>query len=383
MSLFSRTLLLGCTYFVVTYVASSAISSPEGFDYLTIVGGTIASMGALVTLLITLHEPNRKNSYIFANFFVFFLLLALSPHITLWSRLLNTLSPYAAFFSFQYFSSLFHFVLTFSIAYVVLDTLFRDVRTVTKYLVTFVIVGLFFASYFHPIFVNPKYLYSTPDVKDYAAVSRVVNELEKEGVKEITPEFVAQRVSLPAWKGDENIGTLHEAANLNRIRQLALYFAGNNFVMLIYKPLWLAVSYMNVACVFLILLFFGYQYRRDPPQGAYIEKIAFLFLPYSSLEILHNYGYVRSVEFDIYLQLHNVGLYLTLANLLLILIFFSLRLSFISSIKGEFYEQELVSDAEHISRWRDSVDNLVVRYFLDPKTIHGRLLAPREAKSKT
>lgn len=83
------------------------------------------------------------------------------------------------------------------------------------------------------------------------------------------------------------------------------------------------------------------------------------------------------------MQFHNVGLYLTLVNLLFLLIFFSLRLSFISSVKGEFYEHELVSDAEHISRWRDSVDNLVVRYFLNPKTFHGRLFTPREAKSKT
>jgi hypothetical protein len=69
--------------------------------------------------------------------------------------------------------------------------------------------------------------------------------------------------------------------------------------------------------------------------------------------------------------------------LLLLLVFFSLRLSFIRSIKGEFYERELVLDSEHISRWRDGIDNLVVRHFLNPETIHGRLFAPREAKSKT
>ncbi|MEX0602646.1 MAG: hypothetical protein WD295_04845, partial [Bacteroidota bacterium] len=81
-------------------------------------------------------------------------------------------------------------------------------------------------------------------------------------------------------------------------------------------------------------------------------------------------------------DLHAIGQYLTLFNLVLLGVFFALRLSFINSVKGEFYERELVSDSEHISRWRDSIDNLVVRHFLNPETLHGRLLAPRQAKSK-
>jgi hypothetical protein len=73
---------------------------------------------------------------------------------------------------------------------------------------------------------------------------------------------------------------------------------------------------------------------------------------------------------------------LTLLNLLLLLVFFGLRLRFITSVKGEFYERELVSDSEHISRWRDAFDNLVVRHFLNPKAIHGRLFASRTPRNK-
>jgi len=98
---------------------------------------------------------------------------------------------------------------------------------------------------------------------------------------------------------------------------------------------------------------------------------------------LHFYTYIMVNDFSTFLQIFNIAQYLVICNLLLLLVFFSLRLSFIRSIKGEFYERELVLDSEHISRWRDGIDNLVVRHFLNPKTIHGRLFAPREAKSRT
>jgi hypothetical protein len=59
-----------------------------------------------------------------------------------------------------------------------------------------------------------------------------------------------------------------------------------------------------------------------------------------------------------------------------------MRLRFITSVKGEFYERELVSDSEHISRWRDAFDNLVVRHFLNPQAFHGRLFAPRTPRNE-
>jgi hypothetical protein len=168
-----------------------------------------------------------------------------------------------------------------------------------------------------------------------------------------------------------------------RVSELLPYLSTENgYVPLIWKPLYLNNIYISVLCVVFIFLFFGYQYRNDPPQGAYIEKIIFLFLPYCSLEILHHYAYIRSVEYSTLIDVQQVGYYLTLLNLLLLLWFFGLRLRFITSVKGEFYERELVSDSEHISRWRDAFDNLLVRHFLNPKAIHGRLFAPRTPRNK-
>jgi hypothetical protein len=89
-----------------------------------------------------------------------------------------------------------------------------------------------------------------------------------------------------------------------------------------------------------------------------------------------------SVEHAAYMGYYSVGQYVSLFILLMLLIFFSLRLRFITSVKGEFYERELVSDSEHISRWRDGLDNLIVRHFLNPQTFHGRLFTPRPPREK-
>jgi hypothetical protein len=231
--------------------------------------------------------------------------------------------------------------------------------------------------------VNPKYLYSTEDIADYKALSSTVEKLKAEKILEPSLAQIVSATNLYAWKNGERIGTLFDNQKVKRISELLPYLEGSNYVMILYKPLHYNVIYMNVLCIVFVFLFFGYQYRNDPPQGAYIEKIVFMFLPYCSLEIVHFFGYIKSIEYASYLDYFRVGQYISLLNNFLLLVFFSLRLRFITSVKGEFYEQELVSDSQHISRWRDWVDNLVVRHFLNPETFHGRLFTPRPTREKT
>ncbi|MCI0706111.1 MAG: hypothetical protein L0Y80_01320 [Ignavibacteriae bacterium] len=336
----------------------------------------------IVSFYIFLREPNPKNKPIFFNFALFFLSSVLFYLAIFIGRALWASEVYARFFYFEYSYSLFYFLLAISIVYLVFDSLFNDFKTYTKYLLTLVVVGGVFVYYFHPILENPTYAYSTPDIVDFRAVRTTVEKLQASGDNQITAEKVASLTDLAAWDGDLQVGTLFANQKVRRVAELLPYLEGQNVFTLIYKPLYLNVIYLNVLGVVFIFLFFGYQYKNDPPQGAYIEKIVFLLLPYCSLEIFHHFAYIKSIEWGSYLELHRIGQYLTFANLLFLLIFFSLRLRFITSVKGEFYERELVSDSEHISRWRDGFDNLVVRHFLNPETLHGRFFTPRPTREK-
>jgi hypothetical protein len=57
-----------------------------------------------------------------------------------------------------------------------------------------------------------------------------------------------------------------------------------------------------------------------------------------------------------------------------------LRLRFITSANGEFYENEVIDSPRSITRWRDIVDDLVVDKFFNRKLVLGRLMVDPGAK---
>ena len=355
----------------------------EGPSASALLVDSILLLAGIVCVFVSAHEPNRSNKPIFLNFAVFFLLSLLAFAYRFIGYAISPGNEWLRFFFSQYHLLTYFFLLSFSVVYVVVDSLFTDFKTPQKYLLAFLIVGSTFAYYYYPYFENPRFLYSTEEVANYKTASSAVTSIEIIGKVDPTPEEIAPLTSLGVWKDGRQVGFLFEDQKVKRLRELLPYVKDeNNFASLLFRPLYLNNIYMNVLCVVFIFLFFGYQYKNDPPQGAYIEKIIFLFLPYCSLEILHHYAYIKSVEYATLIDVQQIGYYLTLLNLLLLLVFFGLRLRFITSVKGEFYERELVSDAEHISRWRDAFDNLVVRHFLNPKAVHGRLFASRSPRNE-
>jgi hypothetical protein len=340
-------------------------------------------LGGLICATLYLKEPGRSNKPIFLNFSVFFL-VSVSGFVSWFVG--YTVFPgnqWAQFYYPQYQALLYFLLLPFSVVYVVIDSLFNEFQNYQKYIISTLIVFGAFGYYNHPFFEDPRYLYTTEDMVDYKATDQSIRFLESVGKVSPTAQEIASAANLGVWKNGTQVGVLFDDQKVSRVNEILPYLeAENGYVPLVLKPLYLNNIYMSVLCVVFIFLFFGYQYQNDPPQGAYIEKIIFLFLPYCSLEILHHYAYIKSVEYATLIDVQQIGFYLTLLNLVLLLVFFGLRLRFITSVKGEFYERELVSDAEHISRWRDAFDNLVVRHFLNPKAIHGRLFAPRSPRNK-
>jgi hypothetical protein len=339
----------------------------------------------LMCFAIFLKEPSTSNKPIFLNFSAYFFLSIAAFAYSFIGFEGSAVFPNSAFLRFciyEFYTITMFFVLSFAVVYVVIDSLFNDFRMSRKYLITIILVGGTFAYYYYPFFENPKYLASTENYVDFKAVRTSVAELSAQGMKNPSIEEIAAITNLGFWRNGKQIGTLYDDQKKLRVTELLPYLNGENNLVLLYGPMYLNNIYMNVLCVVFIFLFFGYQYKNDPPQGAYIEKIIFLFLPYCSLEILHHYAYIKSVEYSTFEDVQQLGIYLTLVNMALLLVFFSLRLRFITSVKGEFYERELVSDAEHISRWRDAFDNLVVRHFLDPKAVHGRLFASRSPRGE-
>jgi hypothetical protein len=330
----------------------------------------------VVAIYIVIEEPITKNKFIFANFACLFgtsLLFHLYNFIGP-GTVLFTEDPFARLYFQQYVSLGFYFfMLALAIVYLSIDALFRDFKTVQKYIIALAIVGSFFGYYYHPFFTDPKAAHHTQDILDWKTLETAYSNYQKEFKTNPTPEALAERTEMYTWRNGQQVGVLYPAERAKRIQELFPYLEGSNYLILVYKPLYMNVIYMCVLSVAFILLFFGYQYMKDPPQGAYIEKIMFLFLVFCSLEILHAWSFVKSLEWQAFAETMRIGQFVSIGVLLLIALFFALRLRFITSVKGEFYEQELAVSPGAVTRWRDSLDNLVIEKFFDRKVLLGRM----------
>lgn len=326
----------------------------------------------IISVAIYRREPTRKNKVLFLNFSFLFGTSVLSfPYFFLDTILPS--EPFAKFYANQYVAfGAYMFFLAFAIVYLTIDSVFRDFSLVKKYvLAAFVVVGFFFY-YYQGYLADPRYLYSTADIQDWRTLDRAAEEYRLQTGLEPTEESLSESTEMYYWRDGKAIGVLFPEEKQARIAELFPYLHGENYKVLLWKPLYMNVIYMCVLSIGFIFMYFGYQYRKDPPQGAYIEKIMFMFLLFCALEILHAWSFVKSVEWQTFFSLVQTGQYFSVLILMLIAVFFMLRLRWITSVNGEFYEQEIVTSPGSITRLRDAIDNLLIAHFFNRDSFLGR-----------
>jgi hypothetical protein len=330
----------------------------------------------ILSIYIAVKEATTRIRAIFVNFSIFFGICSLMMLQPFMGAALFKNEPYAYFIFWQYTAIGYILFLSLAIIYLVIDLILGNLKIYHKYAVTGAILVTFFIFYFSPFFGNPLYLYTTEEIQQ---VKTLQNHIQ-DGQEIPTAAELASRVTLQAWRDGKPVGELFPEQNLKQIEFLLPYLEGMAWLVILTKPLYMNYIYMNILSIGFILLFFGYQYKKDPPQGAYIDKMMFLFLIYCSMEVLHFWEYMKSIEWNYYMEISNLGQYITIFVELLIALFFTLRLKFITSVQGEFYEAELARNPAQISRWRDWVDNLVLSHFFNSNPFIGRFFqSPSES----
>jgi hypothetical protein len=108
----------------------------------------------------------------------------------------------------------------------------------------------------------------------------------------------------------------------------------------------------------------------------------FLFLVFASLEAMHAWSAIKSLDWSFAAELWGLGHYMTLAVLFPMTLYFGTRLHFITSVKGEYYEQEVAARPSGITRWRDALDDLIIDRFFNRKAIIGRMLVDPNSNRK-
>jgi len=372
----SLKIVLAWAIIILLYLLSIKIFSSTTIPISGYINQSIQTLLFVISIFILFKEPNKKNKYIFLNFTIYFSLSFLSFLYNFVGKSILTDEKYSRHLFFQYLSIAYILILSIAVLYLVIDLIFRDYKIYQKYIASIIIVLGFVGYFYYPILNNPLYLYSTEDIKQFKTIDAYVSTN-----KEISnPVELANRVTLQSWKNGNAVGDLYPEENLRRIEWLFQYLEGDNYKILLWKPIYINCMMMDALLVGFILLFFGYQYKKDPPQGAYVDKIMFLILLLQSMDILHNWGFIKSVEYGSFTELFIVGQYITIFAELMMILFFSLRLRFITSVQGEFYETELAANPHQISRWRDWVDNLVLSQFFNYKVFNGRLFQKSTGK---
>jgi hypothetical protein len=328
----------------------------------------IQSLLLIISLFIIAKEPNKNNKFVFINFAIYFSLFILS---LFYDFIDNNffIQKYSRAYYFQYVSICYIMLNAFTIIYLVVDLLFREFKIYQKYLCSFIIVFSVGSFIFYPYVNNPHYLYETNDLKQW----KTLDQFTRSSPNSSNALEIANQITLKSWVDGHEVAELLPEENLKRIDALIPYLEKDNWMVLLFAPLYRHTIYMEVLIIGFILLFFGYQYKKDPPQGAYIDKIMFLVLILSSMDIIHNWGFIKSVEWGSMTELFTIGQYITVFAELMMILFFALRLKFISSVQGEFYETEIATHPEKVSRWRDWVDNFVLAQFFNYKIFNGRL----------
>ncbi len=334
------------------------------------------------SLFIVINEPTRKHKFIFLNFSLFFAnsFLDILKYFGFFDLLLD--SAYGSVYLFQYLFIIFTTTFAFAIVYLVFDLLFHNFKIYQKYLATAaVVLGVAFF-YYHPFLENPQsegkpYIYTTENIQKFKIVKATKEEYIKQHNREPNANEIAALVKLPAITDGEVVGQLYPEANLKQIEKLLPYTKENGWKILLYQPIYFKIIYMDVFVILFILLYCGYQYAKDPPQGAYIDKMMYVFLLIFSLDIFHQWAVIKSVEFAGYIELFRIGQYFSAGFFATLVIFFYARLKFIKSVVGEFYEVEIQTNPEKITRWMDGIDRYILKNFTSSKDLKGRLFEQR------
>ena len=336
---------------------------------------SVQTLLLFICLAVFKHEPTRNRRFVFLNFAILF---ATAPIAHLYN-FVGTVIPAEWFYSDTRFSRFlinqyvfrgaYFLFIAVALGYLAIDLVLREQRVMTKYIVTIGIVAMFFGVYYYPFIRDPLYLHRTADVQEWKVLDQAFSSVKQRTGIDPTAEQLAALPSVRA--AFDAMEVTNEPA---RVTELYPYLFADNWKILVFKPLHLNQIYMSILSIGFVILFFGYQFLKDPPQGAYIEKVMFLFLAFCTLEAFHAYMATSIIEWQALKHFTILGIYFSVVILGLVAIIFSLRLHFITSAKGEFYEQELAESPGRITRWRDLLDDLVIEKFFNRKVILGRLL---------
>jgi len=315
----------------------------------------------LLFLLSVYIAKNSKGSqrFVFINLAVFFgfvIPLCASSFIG------TTLFPNS-----QYAGSLYHIyvnkiaknlVLLFTVFYLVFDYAFTPRTVAVKYLVSFALAAGVVVVFYSHILFHPFGLYEEPE---YVALRKMETSSQA---------FVARSGRQPTDNELASaVGTSINATGLPQVlgmvQSLLPYLKEGGETSLFWKPLDLKSIYVNCIVLSLVGWYLFLLYKGKYPYSSYMDKIVAMFIIFSALEIIHNFGYIYSESLGQYRGLFKVGQFFSVVCYIIMVYAFDLKLRFSLSVTGRYYETALQKSPQSVTSWKDEIDRFLSRSFFE------------------
>ena len=294
------------------------------------------------------------------------------------SVMIVTDAPFAGFYLNQYGNAIYNMLLLFCASFLVAQTLLTRSSPLGKYFIAGMLsVGSSVVLYY-PVIDNPRYAYAVPDVLDFVLIENAQKELRKKSISGPEAESIARQISLPRWNGFSRIGELSYGESLERVKEILPYTKGSNYANLIHAPLRLIGLRMNLLAGCMLLFLILVNLVKDPPQGAYRDKLNLAFFAYMVFEIAHGFVFRDIIEWDVFLRIDAIGKIVTALLVLMLVSIEFRRYRFLAEGVGIYYETLLVTNPRGVTRWRDGLDRLVLREFFRTDSLDRRFLQKSE-----
>ena len=376
-------IMLSWFVFVVFYICARLMTRSDLTSWSNGITLSSSALVAIVSFFVSQKEIEKGNRAAFFNFALIFGVNALlTPAYVLLSDTLLSKDAYATVYFNQYNYALYQFLLSLSVVFAVLHSIRRNWKTYRKYVLSLIVVGCGWLYLFLPYLSDPRFLYSTEDVQLYRLIDKALSRFHETEDCQPTSREIAESIRL-FWADDR--GERHELVGIEkerRVAELMPYMDGDNHRILILRPLNRNIFLMGLMNLTAIIVFIAFHYLKDPPKGAYLEKVILLMLPYCTFETVHAYVFSNMHSTQAFLRAFALGQMFSVATMLMLILVFCLRLRFLSSIEGRYYESHLVTDPAHITRWRDAFDNWVLRQFMNPGELEQRFLIQGQGGEK-
>jgi hypothetical protein len=334
----------------------------------------------IVSLYLWKKEIRKGTRWVFANFSMLFLINAMvSPVFDLCKYSLRLTDDWVSLWYYQYQLLAYFLFLTISVLFLIVDSFLNYRGVIEKYVWVFAVVSIAWGTMAYPFFTDPKVLLKEPSYRDYLLIRKSVANLQSMGSKNPTPAHIASNLESWTDKGAAPLAQLPTIERERRIAEILPYVPGYNGLELFFAPLWSRCALLGLVNVILLLIFAVRQYLVNSYSGAYIEKIVWCLLVYCVFEALHFYVFANVSDDAVQQNMAICGEYLSMVVMLALCGLFALRLRFIESIEGGYYERRLFQSAEGVTRWRDSFDDWVVRQFINSEQLDRRFAVRRRS----